>query len=53
MSEAEGHAYIAVELVIWAPWLFSKEWQRFIKPLNDDPRFSEMRRTMNVPDRRK
>jgi TolB-like protein/Flp pilus assembly protein TadD len=34
---------------IWTPWLFSKEWQMFIKPLNDDPRFREMQRKMNVP----
>jgi tetratricopeptide (TPR) repeat protein len=34
---------------IWTPWLFSKEWQIFIKPLHDDPRFGEMQRKMNVP----
>ena len=35
---------------IWTPWLFSKEWQIFIKPLHDDPRFREMQRKMNVPE---
>jgi eukaryotic-like serine/threonine-protein kinase len=35
---------------IWTPWLFSKEWQVFIKPLHDDPRFREMQRKMNVPE---
>ncbi len=34
---------------IWTPWLFSKEWQVFTKPLHGDPRFREMQRKMNVP----
>jgi TolB-like protein/Tfp pilus assembly protein PilF len=34
---------------IWTPWLFSREWQVFIKPLHEDPRFREMQRKMNVP----
>ncbi len=34
---------------IWTPWLFSKEWQVFMEPLFDDPRFRDMQRKMNVP----
>jgi TolB-like protein/Flp pilus assembly protein TadD len=34
---------------IWTPWLFSKEWDIFIKPIRDDPRFRDMQRKMNVP----
>jgi hypothetical protein len=35
---------------IWTPWLFSKEWQIFIQPIRDDPRFRDMQRKMNVPE---
>jgi serine/threonine protein kinase/tetratricopeptide (TPR) repeat protein len=35
---------------IWTPWLFTKEWQVFIKPLMGDPRFRDMQRKMNVPE---
>ena len=35
---------------IWTPFLFSKEWQIFIRPLHDDPRFRDMQRKMNVPE---
>jgi eukaryotic-like serine/threonine-protein kinase len=34
---------------IWTPWLFTKQWQLFIKPLHGDPRFRDMQRKMNVP----
>jgi TolB-like protein/tRNA A-37 threonylcarbamoyl transferase component Bud32 len=37
---------------IWTPWLFSKEWQMFMKPLYGDPRFRGMQRKMNVPELR-